>query len=200
MKTYRIPLILGLVLSLLFGAAGLAGYGVVVYYGWVFLLVFIFLIALPIIKRKPSITAYLSCAVILFAFSIGGAFVGHWGRQLQCRSRSKACEPILALLQQHRDEYGQYPLRLLEVQGFERAQRDAGLVVAQGEFSEYGIDLDGINTHDALIFLGTNFVSCVVPVTKLLPMSFTRLYVYRWNNDDPFWKYDKLVWTLGQMN
>ena len=161
------------------------------------LLIFILLIVVPIIKRQLSITAYLSCAVILLAFSVVGAFAGHWGRQLQCRSRCKACEPILALLEQHRTEHGQYPLRLSEVQRFARAQHDAGLAVAQGEFSEHGIDLDGINSHDALIFLNTNFVSCVVPVTKLLPMSFTHLYVYRWSNDDPFWKYEKLVWTLG---
>jgi len=86
---------------------------------------------------------------------------------------------------------------LSEVQGFALAQRDSGLDIAQGEFSGHGISLDGINSHDALVYLDTNFVSCVVPVTKQLPMSFTRLYVYGWSGDTPSWKYDKLVWTFG---
>lgn len=168
-----------------------------VYYGWVILLFFFFLLALPTIKRQPSITAYFGLVILLFAFSVGGAFAGHWGRRLRCQNRCKACEPILTVLRQHRAEHGQYPLRLSDAQGFASAQQESGLAVAQGELSKNGIDLDGINSHDALIFLETNFVSCIVPVTKQLPMSFTRLYVYRWSSDDPFWEYDKFVWIFG---
>ena len=196
MKAYRTHIAIGLVLALLLGAAGLAGYGVVVYYSGPILFLFLLLLAAPTVRHQPPATAYLCAVGILVAFSLTGTFLGHWGRRLQCRSKCKACEPLLALLQRHRDEHGQFPSGLSEVPGFELARRDAGLDVAQGEFASHGIDLDGINSHDVLIYLDKNFVSCVVPVTKQLPMSFTRLYVYGWNSDAPSWKYDKVVWTL----
>ncbi len=200
MKTYRAPLVMGLVLALLLGVAGLAGYGVVVYYNWLVLLFVLLLLAAPTVKRQPSVMAYLCAVLILVVLSAAGAFAGHWGRRLQCRATCRACESLLTLVQEHRDEHGQYPSTLSEVQGFALAKRDSGLDVAQGELSSHGISLDGINTHDALIYLDTNFVSCVVPVTKQLPMSFTRLYVYGWNTDTRSWQYDKLVWTLGLLN
>ena len=200
MRPYRAPLVMGLVLALLLGAAGLAGYGVVVYYNWLVVLFVLLLLAAPTVKRQPSVIAYLCAVIILVAFSAAGAFAGHCVRRLQCRSKCTACEPLLTLLQQHHGEHGQYPARLSELQGFTLAQRDSGLDVAQGEFSSHGISLEGINSHDALIYLDTNSVSCVVPVTKQLPMSFTRLYVYGWSSDTPSWKYDKLVWTIGLIN
>ena len=90
-----------------------------------------------------------------------------------------------------------YPTKLAEVQSFAGAQQDAGLSSGQGAFSEHGINLDGINSHDALIFLDDDSVSCVVPVTKQLPMSSTRLYVYVWISDTRLWTYDKRVWFPG---
>lgn len=191
---------MGLLLALFLGAAGLAGYGVVVYYNWLILLFVLLLLAAPTVKRQPSAVAYLCAVTILVICSTAGAFAGHWGRRLQCRSKCRACEPLLELVEKHRDEHGQYPTTLSDVQGFALARRDSGLDVSQSEFSSHGISLDGINSHDALIYLDTNFVSCVVPVTKQLPMSFTRLYVYGWSSDAPSWKYDKLVWTIGLIN
>ena len=189
---------MGLVLGLLLCAAGLAGYGVVVYYNRLFLLILLLILAAPTVKRQPSGIAYLCSVVMLLAFSAAGALTGHEVRRLHCRSKSSACEPLLELVQKHRDEHGRYPSALSEVQGFALAQRGSGLDIAQGDFSSHGISLDGINAHDALIYLDANFMSCVVPVTKRLPMSITRLYVYRWSSDTRSWRYDKLVWNIGE--
>ena len=101
------------------------------------------------------------------------------------------------MLQEYRADHGRFPAKLTELKGFAQAQRRSGLRIAQGEFLEYGIDLDGVNSHDALIYLEPQFMSCVVPVTKQLPLSITRLYVYGWSSDSPSWKYQKLVWSLS---
>lgn len=199
MTTFRRPLAVGLVLALPLGAAGSAGYGVLVYYCWMPLLVVLLLLAMTV-RRQPSAIAYLCTLVLLVILAAAGTFAGHWARRLQCRARCKACQPLLSLVEKHRGEHGQYPTSLAEVEGFAFAQRDSGLNVAQGKLSRGGIDLDGVNSHDGLIYLDTNFVSCVVPVTKQIPMSFTRLYVYTWNTDTRSWQYDKLVWHLGLLS
>lgn len=200
-KDYRTPLMMGLIIAFLLGVTSFDGYGVFLYYGWWALFFALLVLATPTFKRKPSVTTYLCAFVILLALSTAGAVAGHLGRMLQCRNKCKACEPLLALLQEHHNRYGQYPLKLSEVQGFAVAQRDTGLDVAQGEFSRSGINftginLVGINSHDALIYLDTNFVSCVVPVTKQLPVSITRFYIYGWNSDTPSWKYEKVIRML----
>jgi hypothetical protein len=195
-KTFRGPLSLGIVSALLLGFAGLSGYGVVIYYCWWIILVFLLLLATSIIKHEPSVTAYLLAVTIMVGLSSAGALGGYWARRLHCYSKCKSCEPILALLEAPRAKQGHYPAKLEEVEGVIAAQRRSGLRLSQGEYSENGIDLAGINTNDALIFLSTNTMWCVVPVTKQLPMSFTRLYVYTWSTDRPSWSYDNLVTHL----
>lgn len=165
MKTYRTEVALGLILAVLLGAAALAGYGVVLYYNWLNLFLVLLVLALPTLKRQPSAIAYLCAVLILVGSSVAGAFGGHCGRRLQSRINCQACEPLLTLVQSHRDEHGQFPMALSDVEGFALAQRQSNLDVVQGEFSSHGISLRGINSHDALIYPDTNFVSCVVPVT-----------------------------------
>lgn len=195
LKIYRTPIILGIILALLFGAVSWAGYSVVFYYTWLFIIFLLFLLAAPIVKREPSVMAYLVAVVILVAASLAGVLAGHGIRQLHCRLKCRACEPLLESLQKQRAENGCYPTNLMQVPDFARLQREAGLRISQGQFLKCGIDLKGINSNDALIYLSTNCVACVVPVTKQLFMSVTRLYVYAWNSNDRCWKYEKVIWV-----
>ena len=197
MGAYRFPVITGLVLALLIGLAGFTGYGVMLFYCWLPILFLIVVLAARTLKSQKPIAGFVSAVLIMLALSTAGAFSGHWVRRLHSRSKYKSCEPILELLQEYRAEHGRFPAKLIEVQGFTLAQRKSGLRIAQGKFLETGIDLGEINSHDALIYLDPQIMSCVVPVTKLLPLSFTRLYVYGWSSDSPSWKYQKLVWSLS---
>jgi hypothetical protein len=45
----------------------------------------------------------------------------------------------------------------------------------------------------------TNYFLCVVPVSKVLPLSFTRFYAYTRNIDESDWQWEKIVWMLGRM-
>lgn len=197
MKVYPGPWIMGTVLAVLLGAAALTGYAVIVYYCWPVLLFVLLALATPALRHRPRVLAFISAFVILTTLSTVGALTGHMARILHARRKCKACEPALELLQKHRFKNGQYPLELAKVEGWGLAQAATDLRIAQGEFCKDGVDLDGINSHDALIYLDTNFVSCIVPVTRQLPVSITRFYVYRWTSDEPVWKYDKVVWFLG---
>lgn len=145
-------------------------------------------------RREPSAKAYVCALLILVGLSTAGAVAGHWGRRIHCLRKCRSCEPVLELVQKHRREHGRYPRKLEEVHGFALARQESGLRIGAGELSSDGLDLAGINSHDALIYLEAEHFTCVVPVTKQLPLSFTRLYIYASSSDDPSWKYDKLVW------
>jgi len=197
MKAYRAPVIVGIVLGVGLCWLALAGYSVVIYYNWPIVLLVLLVIAALTVVCQRSATAYVRALLILVMLSVAAAIAGHWGRRLHCRNKCQSCQPILELVEEYRTEHGHYPDKLAEVQGFARTQHDAGLLIGEGEWSEHDMVLDGIDSHDALVYLGRDPVLCVVPVTKRLPLCATRLYVYLWNSDTRSWKYGKLIWFLG---
>lgn len=193
---YRAAIIAGLVFALLLAAAGFAGYSVLIYYSIPFIIFALLVLAAPVLERQPSVTAFFCALLILVTLSGAGALVGHYGRRLYSLRKCMLCEPMIKLLQKYRGENGRYPSSLSEVQGFALVQRDSGLCIGLDRFSHYGFDLERLNSCDALMYLDTNNLVCVVPVTKMLPMSFTRLYVYTWGSEHPSWQYDRWIWSL----
>ena len=172
---------------------GMKGYSVVLYYGWLFILFFLAAIAGAVWKRQPASTSYLLVLAVLTMAAVVGGFAGHWTRRAQALSVCRRCEPIFASLNAYKQTHGSFPTSAVPILG----QTGTGLNISQGRLSSGGIGLEELNSSDVVVYLQTNSYLCVVPVTKQLLMSFTRLYVYRRDSDNAQWVYDKMVWTLG---
>ena len=173
-------------------AAYWTGYGVAVRYSWPFI---IFLIVVVVgLKRGPSFRIYLARVAVVSLLVIAGMFSGDWIRRIGRYRICKSCEPLLEAMERFREHNGQYPQELEVMPDYFAVQDNAGIRVRQGKFTKHGISLDDMETVDAMVYLHTDHYVCIVPVTKRLPMSFTRLYVYVWSSEKPEWTYDHLIW------
>ena len=199
MTPFRKSLLAGGALALLLGLAGWSGYGVALYYilGLPLFFGLVLLARILADRREPSFRSFGATFAVLVGLAFLGALAGHEGRRLSCLRTCGACAPLLAALDQYQAEHGRYPSRLEEAPGFPEAARTAGLRVSQGSFSKLGdMYLEGINDCDAMIYLSDADYVCAVPVTRLLPFSFTRFYVYSRASRDPRWRYEKVIWRL----
>jgi len=170
---------------------------VLVVYASVPLLLGLMMMADRAVRRRPSGWGYLVTLALYAAMSTLGAAGGHGLRMVRMRKVCRSVEPLLLQVEAHRAEHGKHPSRLADVEGFVSAMNQAGLRVAQGNWSPDGLGLSGISHVDALIYLGEEEVACLVPVTKPLPLSFTRFYAYGWSSHRPSWEVERHVWWLG---
>jgi hypothetical protein len=183
------PLAVGLAL----GAGGfcvmMTGYGVLFYYLWFLILPFILVISVRF--RPRSLRA---CLVRIGLIAATAAVLTGLGLGLLIVRRRSICsdlESLISELEDYRRANGAYPPDLSAI------RRPEHLKIGEGRTAGTGINLEGCSEYDAVFYLLPDEFLCIVPITKMLPMVFTRVYVYRWSTSEPCWRSEKLVWTLG---
>lgn len=129
-----------------------------------------------------------SFCVLGFSIGVGYCF-------LKARATCHACDPLYLALEHYHQQHGQYPATLDELPIVQTISSQHGIQIRQGEFLDNGIDLNEINHADIVLFLDKEYYTSLVPVTKKLPMSFTRLYTFIRTSDSAAWKFDSIVWT-----
>jgi hypothetical protein len=180
-----------LLLAVALFAVSANGYGMVIRYGWMVWLFFVvFVVGLPSF-RWGGVSAVLPNVALVVAVGVAGLLAGDGARRAYCRSKCRACDPVLERLSAYRATHGVFPTNLPP------SDLPRGITIQQRGFTNGGLNLVGINEFDATLYLGTNGYLCVVPVTKMLPMSFSRFYAYGRNETDREWRYDYFVWFLG---
>ncbi len=188
-KELLYPVVIGLGV----GAGGfcvmLAGYGVLFYYLWVFILPFIAVISL--LSRPRSFRAFL---IRFSLIAVLGAVLTGLGLGLLIIKKWSVCSDlnsIISELEDYRTANGAYP------PGLSAVHKPNRLKIGEGRTTREGINLEGCSDYDAVFYLSPDEFLCIVPITKMLPMVFTRVYIYRWSTSEPRWRSEKLVWSLG---
>ena len=182
----KYPIATGVACGLLGMAFSLTGYGVPLYYIRLLIFGVFAVLAVPALFRKKVVQYFLHVALIT-VIATGLWYAGTTVRRIK---KSIVCHELNTLIKQAQafhEKNGQYPEQLDELNFSTRLRLNSRHVM------ESGIDLEGMNEHDATVYMSTNSFACVVPVTKVLPMSFTRFYVYMWTSDDPEWRYSKVI-------
>lgn len=170
----------------------LSGYGVLLLYFGLFPLMAILVVA-EAMSKLPHFKSWLFFYLMpLTVISLVGALLGQAGRQLYCLRKCQSCEPILAALDDYRQRTGHYPKDLEEDPAVSAALRRSGLSIGSEKAARETIL--PLNAFDALLFLEENKYTCGIGVTKKLPFSFTRYYVYVRTNNNPVWEFRKVVW------
>jgi len=178
-------------LALICFTVSINGYGMVIQYGWLFWLAPILLVVGLLSLKRCGVLAFVLYSVLVITIGVAGMLIGDWSRRAYCFNKCRACEPMLEQLSAFQSCHGGSLTNLPPL------VMPKGITVQQRILSGDGLNLDDVNQTDATLYLGTSSFICVVPVTKILPMSFTRFYAYFRNEKDRNWKYDYSVWTLG---
>lgn len=190
--TFKYPIWVGLGFGLAGAGVALTGFGTLLFYGRYPILVLSILLALPgLFRRNP--VQFAVHWLLIAGIATGVWQGGVWARKFQ---KLLVCHELNALItrgEAFRGENGRYPATLGEVEFSTKYS------LGTGHFGKSGIDLAGVNRHDATVYLATNRFACVVPVTKMLPISITRFYAYTWTSENPGWRCEKIVWFIGEM-
>lgn len=190
MKISLYPFVIGGLLGTSGFFVMLLGYGVWLYYlrGLIVFCLFVFLsISFLPLRPLPLYLARLAIATMLCVLlTSAGLGILLLEKQATCR----ALVPVWVQLDYQRKATGSYPST------FSNIREPVGLKI-RWEITPTGIDVNGINRCDAVFYLSPTNCYCIVPITKILPWSFTRFYVYRWSTDQPQWIIEKVMMIWG---
>jgi hypothetical protein len=126
------------------------------------------------LKKKPQIRA--AELAIVVACVVSGVFGGSAFRSWQCRSICDDCQPVIAALEDCRKRRGSYPTTLADVDAAVREIREKhGVRVQLGRTTARGIDVGELYDAEATIYVDHDELICMVPITKMFPMSITRI-------------------------
>ncbi|MCE9581259.1 MAG: hypothetical protein K8T20_01955 [Planctomycetes bacterium] len=201
MKRYRITACISAALFLAIAVPYAFGYGIYFRYLWIPLLAGLLFLAAAVysicsLKKKPQIRA--ADLAVVVAFVVTGVFGGSAFRSWRCRSVCDACEPVIAALEDCRKRQGNYPTTLADVDAAVREAREKhGVRVQMGRDPRRGIAPDELDDAEATLYADHDELICVVPVTKMFPMSFTRIELLIWSSTDSSWKEDHIIWYIG---
>ncbi|PCJ54691.1 MAG: hypothetical protein COA79_21500 [Planctomycetota bacterium] len=169
--------------------------------GYVYFLVYMSLIVMfgmvlllgSMFSKKLNFFHYLANCTIVLLLGLLGLAVGSWTLVHEKIAVCVECDKVIMLLEKYKDQHGTYPDKIDDI----NIRIVKGIKVQQGKFLNGGsINIGNINNSDVTIYLTPKVYSCVVPVTKVFPMSFTRFYVFQKNNQMKNWVYEKYIWSL----
>jgi len=188
----KYPVMVGTACGAIGLALALTGYGCVAFYMRLLIWIGFAVLALPALFRR-QIFQYCLHVIIITGIATGFWYGGTAIRRFQKSLVRDELNPLVNQVKDFHERNGHYPERLDEL------HFSTQLSLKAADFKEGDVNLDGMNTHDAVVYLGTNGFTIIVPVTKLLSMSITRFYAFIWTSQDSKWRYDYMIWTIGEI-
>lgn len=185
----KIPLVIGAFMGVAVVLVVLSGYGVLFYYLWPVYLVFVVFFGLATIFQK-SFFQFLFNSIIVFLIP---TIVYFLSCEIQVFRKSLIRNELNILIDQVNTFYkknGNFPISLDEL------NFSTKLLIHTEVFDDEKLNYSALNENDVIVYMGKNGFICVVPVTKKLPISTTRLYRYIWTSKEQYWRYDFSIWTL----
>jgi hypothetical protein len=192
MGRFLFPLILGAVFGIAGFCLSLSGYVVPIVMLWPVTVVLLLVSSIPL-RREQASPPYLVRVTVIAAMLILLAGCGHGARLLRKWAICQELGPVLSEIEALHKANGTYPLDLSAV------HLPSGLRIRTGKMAGEGIDLEEVHDADAVFYLSKDGLLCIVPVTKMLPMSMTRFYVFRWSTEEPHWKSNKMIWSFDHV-
>ena len=190
MRRFLFPLILGAGFGVVGFCLSLSGYVVPIVQLWPVTVVIVLVASAPI-RREQSSSPYLIRISIIATLLIALTGCGHGILLLRKWRVCQKLNPVISEIESRRKTSGTYPLDLSTL------HLPDGLKIRTGKTTKAGLDLEEIGDADAVFYLSKDDLVCIVPVSKMLPMSFTRLYVLEWAAQEPHWKSDKIIWSFS---
>jgi hypothetical protein len=191
--TSRYAIIVGLVLGLVGFAFAVTGYGYALYYWRYPLLIVPIALAMPVLFKSLTQAVVVFVATSLISLSLW--YAGIAARRVHALSTCRHVSEFIDAANSFKQTHGRYPTNIAETS----CSLPKEMSFQFKQMGPNGQDLAGMNQYDVTVYASTNDLACVVPVTKMLFMSFSRFYVYSWSSKDPNWKYHKVVWHLGKL-
>ncbi|HUW33484.1 MAG TPA: hypothetical protein VM223_17890 [Planctomycetota bacterium] len=188
---YLYPVIAGSALGVGGLVAMLNGFGGYIYYLWWLLLPVIVVLSLARVGQRPLGRLGTFGVMAGLAASLTAAGVGV--QILKKHSTCRAVDAVIAELEKHRAAHGTYPADLAGI------EIPADIVIKTSRITPTGILIEGINDCDAMLYLSPESCLCLIPLTKTIPMSFTRFYAYEWYTEDPHWRLQKIIKWFGSV-
>jgi hypothetical protein len=198
MKRYLFPLGFGLLLACPTYVIARSGYGYVLTYpSWLFALcLFAYICGRSKAEKWPWVVHALVNSVIVAVLSASAFGLGFWLLLLEKRAMTEDCEQIVHELKAYIAEHGKTPNDPFSLASI----TSTSLSIDFGALKEGGfISCDGLNEVDARLYLSDTSYLVVIPVTRMLPMSFTRFYVLLLAEGEDEWRYQKIVWSWTRL-
>ncbi|MFA6356622.1 MAG: hypothetical protein WCY23_05895 [Candidatus Omnitrophota bacterium] len=183
-----------LIKAIILGAIGFwiafKGYGVIFYYGWIFILLLLIVSSIPP-KIENLIKNITINFVIIAVLSLSLTATGQGIRMFQKWQVCNKLNPVIAELEKYKKAKGEYPLSLDSIS----KPGNLKILAIREPEEDNSASLFALNENDAIIYLSKNTCGACVPVTKVLIFSFTRFYAYTYSSADSAWKLERVIWT-----
>lgn len=194
MERYSRSLVSGIVLLAVGFVPAIYGY----FYALIYMLypLFILIAVLILISLPPeehrTVSTIFACITIISFFAVSGVGTGTLYLALDRWAICRTLQPLTEELDSYERKHGAYPAHLSRL----KTDVPGELTVRQVNMSESGSSYVDYNSSDAIFYLWENKYAVVVPVSKMLPMSFTRYYYFVRRNSEENWKYKKSIWYI----
>jgi hypothetical protein len=186
---FKRPLIIGIIFGVIGSVIVFYGYGVYIEYLWLVYFAGIIFVGLPTIFQKSLIQYFLNIFLVLLLPTISY----FCSSKIHVFQKSLICEEVNVLIDQvnnYHQKNGYYPSSLSAL------NFSTKLAIRAEPFEGNFVNYNNLNDYDVIVYMGQDGFICIVPVTKLLPISMTRMYRFIWTLQEKKWKYDVSIWTL----
>lgn len=195
MKKYGRSLGVGIMLFVVGISVAVKGYHYTLIYGSFFLVFFLLILSKCATRKNATNLEYLCNMLIITLLFISGILIG-FGVLLQKKIEvCKRSETLISKLDDYKRKKGVFPSSLSQID-MKSVSSILALKMKEGAFEKDGLDLEGYNDHELIVYLDAKEYLLVVPITKRLLMSFTRMYAFMRNNESKNWEYSKIIWNL----
>lgn len=141
--------------------------------------------------NRNVLFASLLCTLVFF----GAWFGASLARKAYCQRICRKAEPVIAALEEYCSTHRQFPNRLEDLPDWDGLRSRTGLVIRMSKCSESGgLDVGRLDEADMTIYPKHGL--WVVPIERMVVMSFTRFRVYVRDAGDKAWKEQSILWYL----
>lgn len=196
MKKYGKSLAVGVTLFVFGIYASVNGYHYTFIYASFFVVIFLLILSICTTRKNASLSEYICNALIISLLFILGNVIG---LRLLVQKKNEICErseKIISKLDDYKRKNGIFPNSLSQID-LKNVSSVLNMKIKEGNFEGGGLNLEGYNNYELIVYLDAKEYLLVVPVTKKLLMSFTRMYAFMRNNKSDKWEYDKIIWSIS---
>lgn len=182
------PLLVGSIFGLLVISIVFSGYGLFICYLCPVFFVGIAFIDLLTIFQKSFIQYIFNILLIFFIPTI----FYFCSSEIQVFRKSLIRDEMNTLNQvnEFHKKNGIYPEKLSAL------NFSTKLKIYTEKFYRDEVNFGHLNENDAVVYMGPDGFICLIPVTKVLPISITRIYKFVWTSENQTWEYNYSVWEL----